>query len=101
VSVVAPGRQARDVPVKGKRLTLRADEPGLYEIVDGGQRWAFAANVQHPDESDLRGCASGRWGEWLDETTLRLEYRSVAWLLLLMALGVLALHWFLVARAGR
>jgi hypothetical protein len=101
VRVAVPGRPPRDVPVKGKRLTLRADEPGTYEILDGAQRYAFSANVQHPDESDLRGCVGGQWGEWLDETTLRLEYRSVAWLLLLLALGVLALHWFLVARAGR
>jgi hypothetical protein len=101
VQVAAPGQPARSVPVRGKQLTLRAAEPGVYEVQAGAQRWAFAANVQHADESDLRGCAEGRWGEWLDERTLRLEYRSIAWLLLLLALGVLGLHLVLVARAGR
>jgi hypothetical protein len=59
-----------------------------------------AVNALSRDESDLHECASGRWGDWLDETSLRLEYQSVSWALLLLALGVVSLHLFLVSRGG-
>jgi hypothetical protein len=61
---------------------------------------SVAVNALSRDESDLRECASGRWGDWLDEASMRLEYRSVAWILLLLALGVVTIHLFLVSRGG-
>ena len=58
----------------------------------------FAANPLSRDESDLAGCASGKWGDERDATTLRLEYRDVRWVLVLLALAVLVLHLWLLAR---
>jgi len=52
------------------------------------------------DESDLRACRRGRWGSWLDEQTLRVEYKSIAWLFLLPALAALLGHMALLATAG-
>jgi hypothetical protein len=89
------------VPVQGRRVVLRADDVGAYSINTDQGRFAFAANALSRDESDLRECASGRWGDWLDDAALRLEYRSVSWALLLGALAASSLHLFLVARAGR
>ncbi len=65
-------------------------------------KYQFAVNALSRDESDLSVCVSGRWGDWLDETSLRLEYQAVDWLLLLLAVAVVTLHLFLVAReSGR
>jgi hypothetical protein len=99
--VTGPDGTARTVPVQGRRVVVRADDVGAYSVRTDAGQFAFAANALSRDESDLRGCASGRWGDWLDDAALRLEYRSVSWALLLLLLAVLSLHLFLVARAGR
>jgi hypothetical protein len=101
VQLVGPGGASRKLPVQARQVSARAGDVGIYEFVTPGKNYRFAVNALSRDESDLRDCESGRWGDWLDETSLRLEYRSVAWLALLLLLGVLAAHLYLVARQGR
>jgi hypothetical protein len=104
VQVVGPDRQPRTVPVRDKRVVFRGEEVGLYDVTVPGteDKYQFALNALSRDESDLTGCVSGRWGDWLDETSLRLEYQAVDWLLLLLAVAVVTLHLYLVAReSGR
>ena len=98
-----PGGAERRLPVRDRHVVVRAEQVGVYELRAGGEVYRFAANALRREESDLSRCASGRWGDWLDETSLRLEYRSIGWVLLLLVLGVLSLHVALVARgsAGR
>jgi hypothetical protein len=100
VQVVGPDSQLRTALVRDKRVVLRGEEVGLYEVtVPGGEgKYPFAVNALSRDESDLSGCVTDRWGDWLDETSLRLEYQAVDWLLLLVAVGVVSLHLFVVAR---
>ncbi len=99
VQVARPGESARTMSVKGRQLALRADEVGVYEVTVDKTAYRFAANALARDESDLREAATGEWGSWLDETTLRLEYRPIAWALLLAVLGVVMLHlWLVCAR---
>jgi hypothetical protein len=100
-AVTGPDGRTRKVPVQGRRVVVRADDVGTYSIRTGEGQYAFAANALSRDESDLRECATGHWGDWLDDAALRLEYRSVSWVLLLLLLGVVSLHLFLVARGGR
>ncbi len=99
--VTGPDGRSRTVPVQGRRVVVRADDVGAYAIQTDEGRFSFAANALSREESDLRECATGRWGDWLDDAALRLEYRSVSWALLLVALAAFSLHLFLVARAGR
>jgi hypothetical protein len=102
VQVAGPDGSTQPVLVQGKRAAVGAEDVGLYEILTAEGNFPFAVNALSQDESDLSACASGRWGDWLDETTLRLEYQSVDWALLLAALGVLTVHTMLVAAgAGR
>lgn len=96
-----PGGPPREVPVRGRQLAVVGDEVGVYEIANEDGTFSFAVNATSRDESDLRGAAPGVWGSWLDDTALRLEYRGMAWLLLLVALGVAVLHLVLTRwRAG-
>jgi hypothetical protein len=98
VEVRPPGESARTVSVKGRQLALRADEVGVWEITAGRMIHRFAVNALQQDESDLRKCSTERVGDWLDETSLRLEYRSISWVLLVLLLGVACVHLLLMAR---
>jgi hypothetical protein len=86
------------VSVPDRRLVVRPDEVGVYSVEADEESAAFAVNALSADESDLGGCTSGRWGDWLDETSLRLEYQSIAWVLLLLVLAIASAHLWLVAR---
>jgi hypothetical protein len=101
VEVTRPGGGSEAIPVRGRRITLRADRPGVYKLRAGAETAEFAANPLDRDESDLTGCATGRWGDERDATTLRLEYRDVTWALVLLALAVATLHLWMVSRTTR
>jgi hypothetical protein len=100
VEMIAPGEKARTVRVKGRRLALRVDEIGVHEVRSEGATYRFAVNALRQEESDLRGCEEGRWGDWLDDTSLRLEYRPIHWLLLVLVLGIASVHLMLMARGA-
>jgi hypothetical protein len=81
-------------------VAIKAEEVGAYTVKADGSEFAFAANALNRDESDLAQCTPGKWGDWLDETSVQLEYRSVVWAVLLGVLGVLTLH-LILASVGR
>jgi hypothetical protein len=101
VSVVDPRRVTRRLPARDKSVLIRADVSGVYEISANQNRYLFAANALQREESDLTPTASGHWGNWANSTGLRWEYRSVAWVLLLLALSALVVHACLIARGAR
>jgi hypothetical protein len=98
VELTRPGGEASAVPAQGRRVVVRADRPGVYSLRAGAESAEFAANLLNRDESDLTKCATGRWGDETDATTLRLEYRDVSWVPVLLALAVAALHLWAVSR---
>jgi hypothetical protein len=103
LEVVAPDGTARRVPAPERRLVIRAEDAGIWQVRDPEKKEILASCAANPlsrDESDLSGCASGRWGDWRDATSLRLEYQSIGWVLLLLALGVGIVHLVLVSRGG-
>src|SRR5262249_23923714 len=100
VRVSAPGGRPRKVPVQERQVAGRAAEGGGHEGRTPERTWSVAANALAAAESDLRDCSTGDWGDWLDETTLRLEYVGVSWVVLLLLLGLVTLHLFL-ATGGR
>jgi len=98
VTVMRPDGRRRTVPVQDRRLVVRADHTGVWSIEADDDSTSFTANALSAEESDLSGCVSGRWGDWLDETSLRLEYQNIAWMLLLLVLALASVHLLLVAR---
>jgi hypothetical protein len=101
VSVVDPRRVTRRLAARDKAVLIRADVAGVYEISANQNRYSFAANALQREESDLTRASSGRWGNWANSTALQWEYRSVAWVLLLLALSALAVHAWMIARRER
>ena len=100
VELSSPGENVRTVSVKGRQLAVRADEIGTHQVTFDKTTYSFGINALSRDESDLRKRETGQWGDWIDDTTLRLEYRPIAWILLLLVLGLVALHLWLVSRAA-
>jgi hypothetical protein len=103
VEIVAPGGATRQVAVADRRVVVRGEDVGTYEIRDAADKSVIATiavNALARDESDLRDAATGRWGDWLDETALRLEYQSIDWAVLLVLLAVVMVHLVLVSRGG-
>lgn len=98
VAAVHPDGTRQNVPVQDRRLTVRPDEVGVWSIDAEDESASFAVNALSANESDLSTCISGHWGDWLDETSLRLEYQSIAWILLLLVVVVATLHLLLVSR---
>jgi hypothetical protein len=101
IRLTGPGGKERTIVARGRTVTLKPEDVGSYTIKGDESEFAFAVNALNRDESDLTGCVPGKWGDWLDETSLQLEYRSVAWVVLLVLLGVLTLHLIVAARPGR
>jgi hypothetical protein len=98
VAVTSPDGTRQTMPVQDRRLIVRGDDVGVWSVEAEEESASFAVNALSAEESDLTGCASGRWGDWLDETSLRLEYQSIAWILLLLVLAIATAHLLLVAR---
>jgi hypothetical protein len=98
VALVHPDGARQTVPVQDRQLSVRPDEVGIWSIDAEEESASFAVNALSANESDLTSCVSGRWGDWLDETSLRLEYQSIAWILLLLAAAIATLHLLLVAK---
>lgn len=95
VNVIDPLRKTRQLVTQGKGLTIKADVAGEYKISTGKWKYVFAANAISREESDLAAAASGQWGSWANAPSLQWEYRSMVWLLLLLALIALIVHgWF-------
>lgn len=100
VMLDVPTGERRTLKVQGRIVGFPLDRLGLWRINEGKGGWPVAVNAVNAEESDLRTAEPGRWGNWLDETTLRQEYRSMSWLFLVSLLALGCLHLFLMNRGG-
>jgi hypothetical protein len=87
--------ETQDLPIHEGRAQIRGDRPGLNKISIEDHEYPFACNFLSAEESDLRKATTGRWGTWVDDHSLRTDYYSLVWLLLLMCLGLLTVHLWL------
>jgi len=101
VTYVPPAGSTRIVPVQNQRASVRPQLAGEHAFEAGTVRHRFAVNILRADESDLTGCISGRWGAWTEDAAAAPAVYNFAWILLLLALGVLTLHMFFAGRAGK
>ena len=97
VQVFTPDGASRSHEARAA-ITVPAEQVGMYTIRAGGEDYRFAVNALCPDESDLRPCESGRWGEWVTPQALQEEFNSIAWVFLLVGLAALAAHLAILAR---
>jgi hypothetical protein len=97
VRLVPPDGPPRRLNVQDGMVVARGEQLGVHEIRHGEDRTSFSVNALRREESDLKGSITREWGNWLDETALRMEYQDVGWMLLLAALAVAAAHLLLVA----
>lgn len=98
IGVIDPARQTRQLPVRDNSVAIKADAVGVYELTADQTKYAFAVNALSREESDLTQARSGRWGNWANAPSFQWEYRSIVWLLLLLALGILVIHGWMASR---
>jgi hypothetical protein len=98
IEIASPDGEVSSMPVHGRRVTVRAEHPGIYRLRAGQESVEFGANPLARDESDLTACASGQWGEERDSNVPGLEYRNITWILVLLSFAVLTLHLYVRAR---
>lgn len=98
VEVTSPDGELRVQPVRDRTISLKAETVGIYEIRAGTDQYAFSSNALYQSESDLTAKATGRWGDWGEETLRWWGYQSFVWFFLLLAIGILTLHLILVKR---
>jgi len=94
VQITPPGGAAREMalPSGVRTLPLSASKPGVWTATAGSGRYQFACNALNVEESDLSKLKSGTWNGWSEAALAAGGYENVAWLLLIAALAVLALH---------
>ena len=98
VEVISPDREVSVRNVPDKTINLKAEMVGIYEARAGTEKYAFSSNALYQAESDLTNKATGRWGDWGEETLRWWGYQSFAWFFLLLGIGVLALHLIFLKR---
>ncbi|MCI0642230.1 MAG: BatA domain-containing protein [Gemmataceae bacterium] len=101
IAVRKPSGASQKLNVHSRRATILTDDVGVYEVRSGDKNYSFAVNALSAEESDLSSCVSGRWGEWTEDGVPESALRTVAWVLLLLALGVLTWHLALASRGAR
>ena len=98
VEIVSPDGEMSVQSVPDRTINLKAEAVGVYEIRAGTGKYAFSSNALYQAESDLTNKATGRWGDWGEETLRWWGYQSFAWFFLLLAIGVLTLHLIFLKR---
>lgn len=101
VTIIDPAGVETEHPVTQRRLTIPAERAGLWRVVGGEQTYRFAANALDRGESDLRQLDTDTAGDWLADGDVRKQYAEMAWLPILLAMGVLTVHLMLIARSSR
>lgn len=74
------------------------EAPGLVEVESGGQVFLAAYNFMDAEESNLSDLGQGDDGSWLESDSLEQEYAQLAPPIILAAMGLLAIHQFLVLK---
>lgn len=99
VTITRPDGEKTSFPKTGGELAIETPMPGIYSVAVGSSTNQFSVNALTADKSDLSTCATGQWGKWSEEVTLRLEETSAVWIFGLLALVFLTAHMYLVASA--
>ncbi|MCL2305711.1 MAG: VWA domain-containing protein [Planctomycetaceae bacterium] len=99
LEIKGPDNAIQRQPVRGLRTSLPAARCGVYEVKAESGTYLFSVGAFSSGESNLQSMRPGIFGGWLDEETIRADYRSLVWPLLLASLVLLVLHLILTARS--
>ena len=91
-SVFSPSGKERELPPPDEGVFALAEETGVYRIAVGAETYRFAVNAFSKNESNLQDNEKGEWGAWTGAELLERGYRDMGWVLLLIAVLVLAAH---------
>ena len=91
-TLTEPDGKSRVIPIRSGTAQIMTTQCGLYAIRCASETYSFAVGTLSVEESDLSEATSGTFGGWLDEETIRTDYYSIVWMLLLASLVVLAVH---------
>lgn len=92
VTVTAPDGTKRTNAAVDGNVVIATTQPGIWSVAADRERYRFAVNALAPDESDLRRAKSGAWGQWSESALTANGYGDAAWLAIVAALLLLALH---------
>jgi hypothetical protein len=92
VNVATPDGLYYTIPVRGGMASFGTTQCGLHTITAGTEQFQFSVGTLSLEESDLTNTSSGTFGSWIDDETIRNDYDSLVWLLLIASLVVLAIH---------
>ena len=77
---------------------MRPEDVGVHVLQAADATHFFAVSTQNRDESDLSAAATGQWGEWLDDDVSAPATYNLAWILLLIVMGILTVHMILAVK---
>jgi hypothetical protein len=92
VNVTAPDGSNYTIPVRNRMSSFGTTQCGLHTITAGTENFQFSVGTLSVEESDLTNTSSGTFGSWIDDETIRNDYESLVWLILIATLIVLAVH---------
>lgn len=98
--LVLPSKNRRELDVRGRRITVPANQVGLHVIKTPDAEYPFSCNAVSRDESDLADCRSGRWGNWDNSQIYQDHQVSLSWVFLLVAMAAMTAHMALVAKSS-
>jgi len=100
VTITSPDGTVNSFSKTADQLAIETPLPGIYSVTMGQTTNSFAVNPLAADESDLSASVTAQWGAWSTDSERRMEEASLVWIFGLAALGLLALHLYLLA-AGK
>jgi hypothetical protein len=100
VEVVPPAGPAWTLDVHNRRVEVPAERVGLYTVKAPGAAYQFSCNAVSRDESDLSRAETGRWGDRSGSPVHMDRQISIRWVFLLLALGCLAVHLWVIGGQG-
>ena len=96
LEVVSPKGETQKLTITAGSVRIPADQVGVYRTKTESGNYDFAVGTLSVEESNLLQAETVTVGNWFDEETLRNDFHSVVWGLLLATLTVLTIHhWFI------
>ncbi|MEM7680791.1 MAG: VWA domain-containing protein [Planctomycetota bacterium] len=91
-SIDAQNTEASAIAAVDRLAVFTPPAAGVYEVLTADSRYRLAVNAGSATESDLSDATTESSGQWVDALALEREYRSLSWLLGLLALGTIGAH---------
>ena len=102
VTLKTPSKGTNALHPRDGVVIFSTDCPGPYTVrLDADRQLPLWAHVTFRDESDLRGNAEGTWGKWKITEESRLDFHSVAPLLLFLAIATWIAHGLLLRKEAK